>query len=381
MAANTFWGLIGLAGLFWSMRYVQELQTYQQILMWASGASVCGAIVTFIYWLLRRSQFPGQVLSTEGDASPILKTGQGNNTYQVFRGNVFHGAPEEAVNTAAVRIVAHPHSRYFSNPPPNGRLDLGMAIYCITDISDWQRNNRNSILSEQEQADFGLGRLHLGEVAAGLLRGQAETSQLTIYGRSKDSIVFEPVPADTWKLCKFRILADDRKVLRVEVVPQNDLDQYRLTTILSCDAFEIEIEQFIALWPGTKSVSERVAYVPMQEAATRAYETLRESRSVWAETADLFGGSSLGKTHSEGVLLYFANAFTTKNVPIYGKHMPSRKLEPIDPAEFRRGRFGENGGTFIYHTEKNPKYIDIAVKELDLAGAIERMKQDSSEAI
>jgi hypothetical protein len=122
-------------------------------------------------------------------------------------------------------------------------------------------------------------------------------------------------------------------------------------------------------------------FVPMQEAATRAYEELREIGSVWAATADSFAGSPLGDTFAEGVLLYFVNAFVTQNITIYGKHSPSRKLEPIDSTEFKSGRFDGHGETFHHHGSKDPKYIDLSVKEGDLARAIEEMKQGSMGAV
>jgi hypothetical protein len=115
-------------------------------------------------------------------------------------------------------------------------------------------------------------------------------------------------------------------------------------------------------------------YVPMKEAATKAYEMLRASGSNWARTADWFAENGLGETPTAGVLIYVANAFATNMVPIYGKHPPSRKYECIDSKEFTKGIFGDQGATFFYHGAKIAEYVDIAVKRADLKKEIKRMK-------
>jgi len=119
-------------------------------------------------------------------------------------------------------------------------------------------------------------------------------------------------------------------------------------------------------------------FIPMREATTRAYTQLRKHKSIWSDVADKFFGSSLGNTREEGVLIYLANAFTTQNIPLYGKHPPSLERELISPLEFGRGRFTDGGATFYYHGRPDPEYADIAIKESDLEGVIEKMKRDSS---
>ena len=122
-------------------------------------------------------------------------------------------------------------------------------------------------------------------------------------------------------------------------------------------------------------------FVSMTEATTRAYEQLRAHESLWAEVADKFSGSKLGKTREEGVRLYIATALTTQHVPIYGKRPPSRLYELIKPDELKRGGFSDNGVTFAYYGEKSPLYVDIAVRSDELEKAIEQMKIDTSKAI
>jgi hypothetical protein len=119
----------------------------------------------------------------------------------------------------------------------------------------------------------------------------------------------------------------------------------------------------------------------MRQAATMAYEQLRACKSIWADVADRFSGSNLGKTKEEGVLLYMTNALTTQGIPVYGKYPPSQQHELIDPAEFKRGSFGDSGNTFHYHGDKSPKYVELVVRARDLRTVISGMKNDSSRAM
>lgn len=121
--------------------------------------------------------------------------------------------------------------------------------------------------------------------------------------------------------------------------------------------------------------------IQMPEAATTTYEQLRAHDSLWASAADRFSGSNLGRTREEGVLLYIATAFTTQNVPLYGKRPPSRLYELINPEEFKRGTFSNSGAIFSYHGEKHPRYVEIAVEARDLGKVIAKMRNDCSRAI
>ena len=108
--------------------------------------------------------------------------------------------------------------------------------------------------------------------------------------------------------------------------------------------------------------------IPMPEAAARAYGELRANGSSWAKAADTFAAQGIPET------VYFAGALSVE-IPIYGKHPPSRNYEVIDPKEFKRGLFKDDGASFHYHRVHNPQFIEIAVKNGDLTGAIERMRE------
>ena len=119
----------------------------------------------------------------------------------------------------------------------------------------------------------------------------------------------------------------------------------------------------------------------MRDAASLAYGQLRAMRSIWTNVADQFAGSNLGVTKEEGVLLYMVSAMSLQGLPLYGKHPPSQEYERIDPDEFKKGRFADSGGVFLYHGDKSPKYVDISVQASDLNKTIMSMKLDASKAV
>lgn len=116
--------------------------------------------------------------------------------------------------------------------------------------------------------------------------------------------------------------------------------------------------------------SNRDAFVPMPEAAARAYGELRVAKSSWAKAADFFAQQGVRDVKER---IYIAGALSGE-IPIYGKHPPSSIYEIIDSDEFKRGSFEEDGATFHYDGERNPRYIEIAVKNDDLSKAIEQMR-------
>jgi hypothetical protein len=137
---------------------------------------------------------------------------------------------------------------------------------------------------------------------------------------------------------------------------------------------------------GTNEVSETFhaeqrppsdTLIPMPEAARLAYEELREIGSMWAGAADRLAARLEGESRNDAALRYMAVALHNQDVPIYGAHPPSRRRELIDLDEFKRGGFDNAGATFSYYMEKEPRYVDLAVRKGELAAAIEKMKGDS----
>jgi hypothetical protein len=109
-------------------------------------------------------------------------------------------------------------------------------------------------------------------------------------------------------------------------------------------------------------------FIPMPEAAARAYGELRANGSSWAKAADSFAQYGVEEK------VYFANALSSE-IPIYGKHPPSRIYEVINSNEFKRGLFKDDGANFHFHGDKNPQFIEIAVKNGDLSKVIEQMRE------
>ena len=109
-------------------------------------------------------------------------------------------------------------------------------------------------------------------------------------------------------------------------------------------------------------------FVPMPDAVARAYGELRANGSPWAKAADSFAAN--GVTES----IYFAAALS-QEIPIYGKHPPSRIYEIINPDQFKRGSFKNDGSTFHYHGSQDPQFVEVAVKTSDLSKAIDQMRE------
>ncbi len=119
----------------------------------------------------------------------------------------------------------------------------------------------------------------------------------------------------------------------------------------------------------------RDEFISMKEAATIAYEELRECRSVYAWAAEKLGPSST-QSRAEGTLDWFVY-FLPSRISLFGKRPPSRKLELIDPQEFKRGGFNDLGQSFSYFGEKEPRYTDLMVKRDDLDKLIESLRKDN----
>lgn len=188
----------------------------------------------------------------------------------------------------------------------------------------------------------------------------------------------------TWRIRrgKLELLAFDGKVYsRFVQNKKNGMLEHTNDADTRSNHGQYLLPQLTPLSNGETDVDPGQDFVEMEEATTRMYEQLRKLGSPWIDAADQFAGSGLGKTQEEGVRLYLATALTTLGFPLYGKHLPSRIREPIEPDEFKHGRFSDNGATFIYHGNKTPQYVDVAVRPDDLKHAIEQMKKDWSKAM
>jgi hypothetical protein len=125
---------------------------------------------------------------------------------------------------------------------------------------------------------------------------------------------------------------------------------------------------YIPAFPSTSTEQ-----ITLREAATIAYERLREFGSIYAAAADKLGG--LDKPAAEGALMWFVY-FLQPRIPVYGKHPPSRTLELINTLEFKRGGFENGGNSFHCFGEKEPKFTDLTVNRTDVLNLIESIRFD-----
>lgn len=110
--------------------------------------------------------------------------------------------------------------------------------------------------------------------------------------------------------------------------------------------------------------------LPLPEAATIAYEEARASESIWADAAERL---AVNKTPA-GILDYFACYFA-REVPLYGKRPPSRKLELIGDVQARQGTFSGGAKTLHLRDQGHTTFVDLMVSKKDLTRMVDAVKQ------
>jgi hypothetical protein len=119
-----------------------------------------------------------------------------------------------------------------------------------------------------------------------------------------------------------------------------------------------------------ESHSAPAEYMPLSEAAQIAYEELR----ACGNSAHVTMAERDSTATTEEILQYFSIAIS-KEVNVFGKHPPSTKLERLDRSEIdRKGILCDGGDTFKYYAQDKAKYVDIAIKRVDLESVIEKFK-------
>jgi hypothetical protein len=108
--------------------------------------------------------------------------------------------------------------------------------------------------------------------------------------------------------------------------------------------------------------------IPLRDGAKRAYEQLRGT--IWAEAAERLRAE---KT-PDGILDYIAVGIGDDQTPIYAKHPPSERLEPVTAFEMKTGWI--RGGARFLQLRDDQKTVltDLSIKRRDLAVAIKRMR-------
>ena len=106
------------------------------------------------------------------------------------------------------------------------------------------------------------------------------------------------------------------------------------------------------------------AYVSLKQAATIAYE---ETRGTQAATI----AEGLNRDY---ILGYYAHALFNDSVVLYGKHPPSRQLEPVPNEEVRRCSFSDDYNSLRRHGENRNIYEGLKIRRTDLWQRITELK-------
>ncbi|MCH9053941.1 MAG: hypothetical protein IIA72_23295 [Proteobacteria bacterium] len=124
----------------------------------------------------------------------------------------------------------------------------------------------------------------------------------------------------------------------------------------------------------TPTVAEESEYIDLNEAATRIYE--ETEGTLVAHAADL---PSLDRKRHALSWCAYALVGNNQQTPIFGKSPPSRIRRQIPPAEFTRCRFSDNVRALIRHAEREPKFVELEIKETDFLKRLEVIKTWSGE--
>ncbi len=105
-------------------------------------------------------------------------------------------------------------------------------------------------------------------------------------------------------------------------------------------------------------------FVPLKEAATTAYEETRGTKAaIIAEGLN-----------RDDILGYYAYALFKGSKMLYGKHPPSRKLEPVPKEEYGRCGFSDDYSSLRRHGEDQNLYEDLQIRRSNLLRRITELK-------
>jgi hypothetical protein len=106
-------------------------------------------------------------------------------------------------------------------------------------------------------------------------------------------------------------------------------------------------------------------YVPFPEAALMAYEETRGTKA-----AAIAEG-----LNRDNVLGYYAHALFDGSTTLYGKHPPSRIIEPIPNEEKARCGFSDDQSALRRHGEDRNLYEDLQIRHSDLSRRIKELRE------
>lgn len=395
MRANSAWGFLGLAFVFWSLRFSMIWTTgheeFGPYLIWAGIACVVASISCFVWpWLPGRRGSMSSAARTAEAHSSISANQSGGLSFQGERNNytIVTGTIGTRVNAADTgpnsdkseiallfgRDGPYVETSSFNSINIRKTVCVGVKNVGATYLSNcklmFEARRPGSDLSEKWLRD-GPFSLNAGEER--YLSVAAYNEPISAQTTPENWITLSAPPSGNFWSAPMISAAGGVVTL---IVTSAESRECRVICKFWAAGGKFYWEQVSgnvlagAVFDPRQRLpgSDNDELVPMPEAAARAYSELRADGSSWAKAADSFA------QHGVKEKVYFAGALSGE-IPVYGKHPPSRIYEVINTDEFKRGSFKDDGASFHYHGNQNPQVIEIAVKHDDLSRAIEKMRE------
>jgi hypothetical protein len=391
MRANSAWGFLALAFVFWSLRFSMIWTTgheeYGPYLLWAGIALAILSLICFVWpWLSGKGKSFTSDALTSGANSPVSTNQSGGISIQGDRNSLTIQAAQAIspfndgdaqLNTAKSEIaLVFGYDGHYVEADSHNSINI-MKSVCVGVKNAGTTHLSNCKLKfEARRADDATPEIWLRDGPFSLSVGEERYLGVAFYN---EPISPQTIP-ETWIRLSAPPSGNFWQPPRIPVsggavtLIATSADCRECRTILKLWANEGKLyweEAVSGVARATPAPSHRndedCQYIPMPDAAATVYGELRSANSSWSKAADWFA------QHGVGEQIYFAGAIAGE-VPIYGKHPPSRLLEVISADELKRGLFKNDGASFHYHGDANPQYVDIAVRNGDLSRAIEQMR-------
>jgi hypothetical protein len=395
MRANSAWGFLGLSFVFWSLRFSMIWTTgheeYGSYLVWAGVVCFVASISCFVWpWFTRNRSSTSSEAVTATAHSSISANQSGGLSFQGERNNytIVAGTTSSRFNTAdtkpskdksEIALVFGREGPYVETSSFNSVNVRKTVCVGVKNVGETYLSNCK-LMFEARRPDNEVSERWLRDGPFSLNAGEERYLSVSAYNEP----ISEQTAPENWIMLSAPPSGNFWRPPMISAAGG-------AVTLTATSAESRECRVICKFWAkGGRFYWEEVSgnvlansvsdprqrlpelgndeFVPMQEAATRAYSELRADGSSWAKAADSFA------QHGVKEKVYFAGALSGE-IPIYGKHPPSRIYEVISPDEFKRGSFKDDGASFHYYGNQNPQFIEIAVKNGDLSRAIEQMRE------
>jgi hypothetical protein len=398
MRANSAWGLLGLAFVFWSLRFSMQWTTgHEEYGSYLIGLGiVCATLSAICFaWPLfsgkRGSVRPGVSNGKSSSAVSISQSGgiviQGErNTFTINAAQAItpatanDTASDSGEKQATLELVFGFSGQYVEANSYNS-VNV-MKTICVGVKNSGRTHLSNCKLKfEAPRPHDAIKETWLRDGPFSLNPGEERYLGVAYYN--------EPNSAETIPEPWIRLSSPPSG--NFWQPPQIPVSGGVVTLIATCSE-ATEVRSLLRLWAKegrlfwedatsvvgsvpsapVHDVDAGLESVSMPDAAATAYGELRSTNASWAKAADTF--AQLGVAAQ----IYFAGAIAGQ-VAIYGKHPPSRRLELIDSSILKSGHFKNEGASFYYHGDPKPHYVDIAVRREDLSQAIAQMRDSAKD--